>query len=242
MIKHQLSSLAVACALAAGSSGTAIAQQLGLDARAPTAKFLEPLKLDLVMRADDPRMPQFCAAKGVRCPTVVSGGRIPGGLGAPDDFGTGYRNVLISLHVQQITNTPVANGGANADGSLFVNWLTSSAAADVEAGGPYMWVVPPPGEVLLRLHGVLEPERARDLRRDQAQRVRRARQLSDRPRGPDRRLPGRVRSIRRQRRDDRRHRLLQLELHRPRGGRRRRRVRFRFEGIAVALCSGLSTL
>jgi hypothetical protein len=53
--------------------------------------------------------------------------------------------VRVTLHVQEITNTPVSNGGANVDESLFVHWLTGSAAADVESGGPYMWPVPPPG-------------------------------------------------------------------------------------------------
>jgi hypothetical protein len=146
MINYKLSSLAVACALAASAPTTAFAQKLGLEARTPTAKFLEPLKLELAMRADDPRMPQFCTAKGVRCPTIVSSGRIPGGLGAPDDITSGYQHVRVSMYVQEISNVPVANGGVNADGLWFTHWLTGSSAADVEATGPFMWSAPPPGQ------------------------------------------------------------------------------------------------
>ncbi len=148
MFKKTLLTLSVTCALTAVNSNTADAQDgRGLQVRTPTTTFLQPLELKLVLRAGDPRLPQFCATSGrVSCPPVVSSGGIPGGVWMPENFGYNYRNVRVSFYVDEISNEIVANGGADVVNTGFVSWLTSSSEADLENGGPYGWTLPGPGQ------------------------------------------------------------------------------------------------
>jgi hypothetical protein len=150
MLKKTLLTLSVTCALSAVSSNTADAQaDLGLKARARTTTFLHPLELTLVLRAGDPRLPQFCAPSGpVSCPPIVSSVGIPGGVGMPDDWGNNYRNVRVSFYVTAISNEIVANGGVEVERLVLLRWLTSSPAADVQHSGPFDFIVPAPGESL----------------------------------------------------------------------------------------------
>jgi hypothetical protein len=82
----------------------------------------------------------------MKCPPVLSGGGVPGGVWMPSGFGYNYRNVRVSIYVEEISNEVVANGGADIPLGGFINWLTSGSAADVESGGPYQWTLPGPGQ------------------------------------------------------------------------------------------------
>ena len=60
-------------------------------------------------------------------------------------FKANLPNVRVSFVLQAIANDIVANGGVNGDPFTFVEWLTTSSAASVEHGGPYGYILPPPG-------------------------------------------------------------------------------------------------
>jgi len=147
MITKHLLMLSSAAALTAIAAGTASSQTSPTTPPPGTAQvaFLAPLPARFVA---PPPTSRFCReGSGHRCPPVLvyggaGGGGVPTIEGA---FKANLPNVRVSFVVQEISNTPVANGGINGDPFSFVEWSTTSPAASVENGGPYDHPLPPPG-------------------------------------------------------------------------------------------------
>ena len=147
MITRHALMLSIAVTLTAILATTASSQtsQAASPTRTPRAKFLAPLPERFVVTPTDS---EFCRAlQGRRCPPVlIYGGAAGGALPTIEPaFKLHLPNVRVSFVLQAIANEIVANGGVDGDPSTFVQWLTTSSAASVEHGGPYGYVLPPPG-------------------------------------------------------------------------------------------------
>jgi hypothetical protein len=148
MITRKLLMFSTAVALTAIAAGTASSQtwNLVLQPRAPRAKFLTPLPAPTMVMTTDTA---FCLQlQGRRCPPVLTNG---GGAGnalptIEPVFKANLPNVRVSFVLEKIANEIVAGGGVNGDPYALVEWLTTSADASVEHGGPYGYALPPPGE------------------------------------------------------------------------------------------------
>lgn len=115
-------------------------------------RFLRPLDVKFVLSRTDPMRPQLCRQLPghSQCPPILTGGWTAGG-GIPTiepAFQADLPNVRASFVVQDISNEVVAGGGVETMGGdvSFVNWFTTSTAADVEQTGPFAWSLPEPGE------------------------------------------------------------------------------------------------
>jgi hypothetical protein len=146
MISRHVLMLPAAVALSAIAAGPASSQtsQTALQTRTPTVKFLAPLPARFVVTPADSK---FCP-QGHRCPPVLVYGGAAGGGALPTiepSIKANLPNVRVSFVLQEISNHIVANGGVNGDPYALVEWVTSSSAASLEHGGPYGYVLPPPG-------------------------------------------------------------------------------------------------
>jgi hypothetical protein len=135
--------LSAAVALTAITAGTA-SSQTSSPPRTPTT-FLQPLPARLVFT---PTTSKFC--KGLPtylCPPVlVYGGAAGPGLPTTDPaFKANLPHLRVSFVLHEIENIVIDNGGVIPSTTTFVQWLTTSAAASQEKGGPYGYTLPLPG-------------------------------------------------------------------------------------------------
>src|SRR5262245_7267174 len=145
MITRHMLMISGAVALTAIAAGTASSQTATSPLPGTTRAFLAPLPARLMGPSTKST---FCQqVPGRRCPPVlVYGGAAAGELPTIEAaFKANLPHVRVSFVLQQISNTPVANGGINGDPFTFVEWSTTSAAASVENGGPYDHPLTPPG-------------------------------------------------------------------------------------------------
>ena len=148
MITRHVLMLSTAVALTA-IAGTSASQTSPLAPQGITARvnFLTPLPARFVVTPTDSK---FCQAQpGRPCPPILVYGGAGGGVLPTIEpaLKANLPHVRVSFVLQSIANEVVSNGGVSGDPVKFVQWLTSSAAASVEHGGPYFYTLPPPGVV-----------------------------------------------------------------------------------------------
>jgi hypothetical protein len=147
MIPHHRLLLSTAVALSAMFAGPAASQTTKAALTGPArVPFLQRLPSRFVIPSNDPRQPPFCRQLSglARCPPILAYG---GPLGLPTidpAFKADLPNVRVTIVIQEMSNTAVANGGID-DPSASLTWATTSPAASDEEGGPYLVGLPTPG-------------------------------------------------------------------------------------------------